>query len=214
MIIHCDYQLVQDDCAILLSGGMAFEPESPDDEVFPIGTPKCWDETFLQRVDIESYSILHICMKCIEHGWYNTVTDYGKVWKLFKVPKGDFDGSYFTDSGKVYFGIKRGFGEKSFLSDTSPILLMLPKGLDVDYNRIYSSFRDNKVDFSDSEQSKHSMHVLAESISGAIALIYGWGSGGWLTIYGKNIGSIFVQEDLRKWPVVNPELVFRRNLWG
>lgn len=212
MIIHSDYQLVQDNHSFFINGGMGFEPEDPDDEAFRVGTPKCWDETFLQRVDIESYSILHICVERIEHGCYNAVTDYGKVWKLFKIPKGDFDGSYFTDRGKVYFGIKRGFGKECFQSDTSPIMFLFPKGLEVDYNKILIQFRDNKVDSSNSEEAKRSMRELAESIPGSIALIYGWGSGGWLTIYGEKAGSIFVHEDLARWPAYNPELIFRRNM--
>ncbi len=91
-------------------------------------------------------------------------------------------------------------------------MLLLPSGLEVDYNKLLIQFRENKVDSSDSEEAKCSMRDLAENIPGAIALIYGWGNGGWLNIYGKNAGEIFVQEDLKRWPVYNPELVFRRNM--
>ena len=212
MIVHCEYQLYQGDRVSILGGGMAYEPEDPFDEAIPFGTPKCWDETFLQRVNMEKYTILHICGKLVAHGCYNAVTDHGKVWKLTGISEGDFDGSYHMERGKVYCGIQQGEGERAFLSDASATILLLPKGTEAGLRRLLLPFQENRVEDYTGAEAARSMQGLAECISGSIALVYSMGHGGWLTMYGENVETISTHNDLDAWPTCDPELVFRRGL--
>ena len=182
-----------------------------DFETIHLGTPKCWDETILQRIEIDSYSIIHICGKLVLHGQYNAVTDYGKIWKLFDNPKGIFDDSYASNRGKVYFGILQGNGRECFLSNISAWIILLPKKEQLDPNIVFSQFKKDKVEFIGVDAGR-SLEELTRTVPGSIAFLYSRSNGGSLYISGTIAQNIFLPSDLREWPTHNPELLYRKGL--
>lgn len=208
-MLFCKYNLCIDSERLMISCKRYFVYESPYDDPPMVGSPKCWDDTFFNRININNYAIYHICGKLVFSGSYNSVSDFKKIWKLANIQKGEFEGSYFTEKGKVYFGITKGYGEESFYSSDSSIMVLLPKEMRLDYFEVFSEFEKNKVEFLYGDATPCLKH-LAERYKDSFVLYYIFDDGDNLTVFGSNCGRMFVQSDLKDWPTVDPILVYRK----
>lgn len=211
-MIICKYELRINSSSVTLSANASLLFDKPGSETINFGTPKCFDNTLIQRLAIEEFSIIHICSKFIAHGFYNSITDYKGIWNMIGLSRGEFDGSYITKKGKVYFGIKCGKGKTCFFSDTSAIMLLVPNELQINNEDIFQRFKKNKVDFSDRAEINKTLHELVESCQGTLAIHYDVGGERAIDLFGIGCKTIFKEDDFKKWPTHDPELIYRKGL--
>lgn len=211
MRMHCEYRLHSDHKSIILDGDCEIEFEYSDNEIIRLGTPKCWDDALLSRLDFEELSIYHICGTLMEHGRYNAVTDHRKIWGLNHLEKGLYDNSYMVKNGKVYFGITQGKGKDCFLSDTSSTMLLVPDRCELDPNEVFLLFKDKEVEFRKSDVVE-SLKTLIDIVPDLIALHYSAFNGAKLYILNQSIEGLLKESDLMSWPKNNVEIVIRKGL--
>ena len=211
-MIICKYELRKSPSCVTLSANASVLFDKPDSETILFGTPKCFDNTLVQRLAIEEFYIIHICGKFVACGFYNSITDYKGIWKMNGLSKGEFEGSYITQNGKVYFGIKRGEGKTCFFSDTSAIMLLVPKPLLLKNEDIFRFFKNNEVDFSDRTEINKTLYQLVEFCNGALAIHYDVSGERAIALIGAGCDTIFTEDDFKNWPVIDPELICRKGL--
>lgn len=209
-MIYCTYELTVSDMRLVLSADACVMFEHANENV-SFGTPKCWDDTFLSRINIEEYSIYHVSGVMMRYGNYNRLTDHGGVWRLMDIPKGQFDGAYMTPEGKVYLGISVGYGKDAFLSYIASTIILFPRTYAPDCNCIFQQFKSDSITFTNEDADK-SLQALVKTFNGAIALKYSTKNGGSMTVFAEKPAEIFLQSDLTKWPRYNSETVFRKGI--
>lgn len=210
-MLEISYDLEQKISYAKILADMCVQFETYGEEDYSIGTPQCWDDTFLNRVNIDDYDVYHICYCLVRTGSYNSVTDYKKIWGLTGVSTGLFDGTYLTENGKVYFGISCGRGEKCFRSDASSIIILLPKRTPICMEDIFNLFKIKSCEFFDGSTDV-ALSTIAEWLKGSIVLRYAWSNEVSLTIFGHDAEKIFNQSDIRTWQMSDSGLVFRKGL--
>lgn len=166
-------------------------------QCFSFGTPKCWDDAFLEKINILLYDIYYLCTSTVSLGNYNSVTDYKKVWGLIDITPGIYDNSYLIQRGKVYFGIKQVSGKNGFLSAISPTLILVPKEKTILSKEIFNIFERNEFDFLSDYTDGYNLifSEIQRLIPNSILLRCGDG----LNIYGKDIEKLFTANDIQKW---------------
>ena len=211
-MLEISYDLEQKISYAKILADMCIQFETYGEEDYSIGTPQCWDDTFLNRVNIDDYDVYHICYCLVLTGSYNSVTDYKKIWGLTGVSTGLFDGTYLTENGKVYFGISCGYGEKCFRSDTSSIIILMPKCTQICVDDIFNLFKTRNCEFS-GRSTDDALSTIAEWLKGSIVLRYSWNDEVSMTIFGHDAEKIFNQSDMRTWHMSDSGLVFRKGLF-
>ncbi len=210
-MIRCKYSVHIDLNEIQLYSDICVQYEHSDCESVLFGTPKCWDDTLLNRLDIDSYRIIHVCGKLIPYGFFNRVTDHGGIWKIYNIQKGEFEKTYLCEKGKVYFGTKTGIGRECFLSDYSAIIILLPEKCTLDLNDLYNLFKEEKVEFR-FDDVVSVLKKIAKSNSDIIVLRYSANHGGSLSIFCDKTDGLIYEDDLNSWPTLDPELTYRNGL--
>jgi len=211
-MVFCTFELQTQPSETVLSANAVIAFDKPDIECIPLGTPKCWDETLLKRIDIDQYHILHICGRLILHGFHNSVTDHRNIWGLNNISRGSFEASYLTEKGKVYFGIKHGEGKACFLSDDSAIMLLLPKGCKLSDEEIMMRFQKNHVQFfsDESQNINKCLRELVEVYKGMLAIHYDIFGERSIALFGKGSEKLFTEADFVNWTKNDPELIYRK----
>lgn len=210
-MLEISYDLEQKTSYAKILADMCIQFDTYGEEDYNIGTPQCWDDMFLNRVNIDDYDVYHICYCLVRTGSYNSVTDYKKIWGLTGVSTGLFDGTYLTENGKVYFGISCGRGEKCFRSDASSIIILLPKRTPICMEDIFNLFKIKSCEFFDGSTDV-ALSTIAEWLKGSIVLRYVWSNEVSMTIFGHDAEKIFNQSDIRTWQMSDSGLVFRKGL--
>lgn len=211
-MLEISYDLEQKISYAKILADMCIQFETYGEENYSIGTPQCWDDTFLNRVNIEDYDVYHICYCLVRTGSYNSVTDYKKIRGLTGVATVLFDGTYLTENGKVYFGISCGYGEECFRSDTSSIMILLPKRTPLCMKEIFNLFKMNNCTFFD-RSTGDVLSMISEWLKDSIVLRYAWANEISMTIFGHDAERIFNQSDIRTWQTSDSGLVFRKGLF-
>lgn len=96
-MLEISYDLEQKTSYAKILADMCIQFETCGEEDYSIGTPKCWDDAFLNRVNIDDYDVYHICYCLVRTGSYNSVTDYKKIWGLTE---------YLTDYSMAHISLK------------------------------------------------------------------------------------------------------------
>lgn len=211
-MLEISYNLKQKKSRVKISADVCIQFETYGEESYCIGTPQCWDDTFLSRINIEDYDVYHICYCLVRSGKYNSITDHKKIWGLLGAAHGLFDGTYLTNNGKVYFGISCGHGEECFKSDASAIIILLPKQTQICPNDIFDLFKKESCEFYD-KGTDAILSTIAAWLRDSIVLRYTYVNEISMSIFGSGAEKIFNQSDIRTWQMCDPPLVFRKGLF-
>lgn len=211
MVVYHNYQVIRGKNFLKLSTEALVQFEHIDSEDYSMGTPKCWDEDFLQTIDVNAYKIFFICTKTVRHGFYNRLTDYKKVWGLNHISPGIFEGAYDNTKGRVYFGIVKANGEEGFNSYIAPTLMLIPKEQDISPVQVFDCFKKSKIDFTVREN--HSVLAQLQAVvPNSIILHYCIAGEISLSIYGHNAESLFPEVCIRRWENTPTTTVYRNNM--
>lgn len=163
-----------------------------DNEFVMLGTPKWWDDYLISKISLCEFDVYFICTYTAIHGQYNRLTDYKKVWGLHEIEKGFYDNYYENDKGRVYFGIQKDL-EKKFLNYTgSSTILLLPKRIKLDADKIFDIFREHKFDFSETNISgTQTLVKISMLYEGSILLKYNSTNEISLTIFNNKLEDWF-----------------------
>lgn len=198
MIQFNNYQVEKASNYIKLSAEVLLIFDKNGDEDFKFELPECWNLDFLERINIKQFDLYYIYTKTIPYGQYNRITDYKKIWGLNHLEKGEYDNSYNNERGRVYFGIKKDNGPKTLVQNTSSIVLLIPIGKLIDYDKLFNCFKNSQFDFetndngdvlSNIQQLFLESFLLRYCLSGIVSM----------SIYGQNAESLFDSEDIKRW---------------
>lgn len=211
MVVFHNYQAIREKNLLKLSAEALVQFEHINCEGYSIGTPQCWDNDFLQTIDVSAYSIFFICTNTVRHGFYNRLTDYKKVWGLNHISPGIFEGAYDNIKGRVYFGIVKANGEEGFKSNIAPTLMLTPKEQDISPVQVFDCFKKSKFDFTAGEKTSVLVQLQA-SVPNSIILHYCAKGEISLSIYGCNAENLFPDACLSKWENTPTTAVYRNNM--
>lgn len=175
-----------------------FQNQDEEPEHITIGTPKCWDESFLSRIKIDNFDIYFLCTCFVPHNRVNRITEYKRIWGLCNLSQGIYENTYDIDKGKIYFGIVKSNGENGFKSNTSPIMLLVPKTQDFSIDRLFDCFIEEKYNFIDDLTQSFLMRIN-QIVPNSILLRYCVSPTISLSIYGKNMQNLFNEQDVLQW---------------
>lgn len=198
MITFYNYAIIKKINYVKLTADFCVEFEDINHEDYFLGTPECWDRSFLEKVDIEKFNLYFICSNTVAMNSYNKVTDWKKVWGLNDIPIGIYDNAYINESGKVYFGIVEDKASNHFGDPTSSTLLLLPQNVSILPDMIFEFFKENHFDFNN-EKDNCLLFQLQSLIPSSILLRYFVGENASVSIYGNNVESIFSEENVEQW---------------
>lgn len=194
-----------------LTASACLQFDSPNAEDYSIGTPQCWDDAFLSKVNIDKYKIFHVCYKLVARGLHNSVTDRKAVWGLNGIPQGKYTDAYNTDAGKLYIGVTCGQGESCFRSDISTVIVLIPHETPTSGKDIGEMFTNTRCDFS-TESRNFILKSITEQVNGSIALAYSFADIICLEVFGLCSDNFFSESDISAWPSSDPALVYRKGL--
>lgn len=180
---------------IILSANLTIVFDSATQENYAPGYPSFWDEYLLSKIAIENYDIVQLFAHIIPKNERSRISDYKKVWGLSGITKGLFDLSYSTDSRTIYLGVSRAYGEEGFRDNSSSLLLLLPKDLQLDGSVLLRLFAQHRCCFTTNEISNVISDVCRQ-IPNAIGLWYNVSESAILTIFCNDIGALFLDKEL------------------
>lgn len=202
MIQFENYQVIKAPNRLKLSADIVLFFDKFGDEDFAFEAPKCWDSEFLKKINIDQFDLYFIYAKTIPHGQYNRITDYKKIWGINHLSRGEYDNSYDNKRGKVYFGVKKAKGEKAFMQKTSPMVLLLPIGNEINYDILFNGFKNSRFDF-ETEEGCNVLSDIQRTFAESYLLRYHLCGTVSMSIYGQNAESLFCSEDTKRWEVIN-----------
>lgn len=168
-----------------------------DSEPVMQGTPKWWDDYVISKIDLNNFKIYFLCTCTVTHGQYNRLTDYKKVWGLHKIEKGFYDNYYENSKGRVYFGIQKVPQQQSLMYIGSSTILLLPKKIELDADKIFNIFKNHKFDFSETKLSECKPFVEVSMIyEGSIILKYNCTNEVSLLLFHKKLDDWFNKDTL------------------
>ena len=196
--LHVDFSLV-------------FQHQKEEFEPVTIGTPKCWDDSFLNRVNIYEFNIYFLCVHFVPFNRVNRVTDYKTIWGLCNLSQGIYENAYDIEKGRIYFGITEANGEIGFKSNISPILLLVPKNQDFSIEKLFDCFMEEKYNFTDDFTSSLLMQI-EQVAPDSIILHYCVFPTISLSIYGKGTQNLFNEQDILQWENCKTVAIYKRFL--
>ena len=202
MIQFENYQVNKAPNRLKLSAEVLICFDEIGDEDFALEAPECWNLEFLKKVNIDQFDMYFIHTKTIPYGQYNRITDYKKIWGLNHLEAGEYDNSYNNEKGRVYFGIKKGNGNKAFMQETSSMVLLLPAGNEINYDILFNCFKNSRFDF-EIEENEDVLYNIQQKFSESFLLRYYLREIVSMSIYGQNAESFFDYEDAKRWEVMN-----------
>lgn len=197
---RCDY--------LKLNTEMLLDFANEVNENFLLGTPKCWDDTLLERITIDNYDIYFLCAHIVPYSKVSRITDYRKIWGLCNLPQGIYENAYDNEYGRVYFGIVKTDGTKGFRIGISPFILLVPKGQNFSSERLFCCFLNEKYDF-DEDISLNVISKIKQIIPDGILLHYCVLPQISLSIYGNDVHMLFDEQDCLQWENRKTEPVYK-----
>lgn len=192
-----NYNIQRSESFLKISVDKLIEFEHNDNEQILQGTPKWWDEYIIEKIDFHKYDIYFLCFCTVFRGCYNAVTDYKKIWGLKNLEKGFYDNQYLNKNGRVYFGVIKGNGEKSFRSTMASTILFLPRKEKFEEERVFEILARNKFDFFTNEElNAQTLKEIRQLFEGSILLKYNCINEVSLTIWGADTEGWFGKECL------------------
>lgn len=194
-----DHYTLESNCDYLkLSVETLLEIPNAGNEDFLLGTPKCWDETLLERLSIDQYDIYFLCAHFVPHNEVSRITDYRKIWGLCNLLPGNYENAYDNEHGRIYFGIVKTDGAKGFSIGISPFLLLVPKGRNFTLEHLFHCFLEEKYNF-EGDISLSLISRIKQVIHDGILLHYCIFPQISLSIYGKDVQMLFDEQDCLEW---------------
>lgn len=183
--------------------------ENALDEGYTPGTPKCWDDTLMQRISMDALDVYHICVHTVAHGAHNRITDYKKVWGLQNITPGIYDGQYDCSRGRVYFGITKAPASTGFRLPTSSLMMLLPNSQALNPEVLFSLFQSRSFDFTE-QHNREIFRDIQNLIPGSLVLYYS-AEQPTLSIWGCE-QDLFTLQDIKDWNASESPAVYRTPL--
>ena len=201
--IHKEYHF----CELTADSWLQFENDL--DEDYTPGTPKCWDDTLMQRIPMDEFDVYHICVHTVAHGAHNRITDYKKVWGLQNITPGIYDGQYDCSRGRAYFGITKNPAAEGFRLPTSSLMMLLPNSQALDPEVLFSLFQSRSFDFTDLH-NREIFRDIQNLIPGSLVLYYA-AEQPTLSIWGCE-QDLFTLQNIKDWNASESPAVYRTPL--
>lgn len=202
MIKYCNYDVKRGHNRVELCVDSIYMPSADEKGHFIIGTPQCWEDTFVERFSLNGYESLHIFTHLIEAESVTRITDYKGVWGLKRIPRGVYSNHFDVSGKRLYFGIDKSNTVEEFLSKMSSIVLIVPKNYHIEYDTLFSCFCNSS--FTPCEKSVlSSLEKIYASFPCVIALHYSTQGNHKMTIMGNNVDSLFSEDDCLIWQSQN-----------
>lgn len=171
MWYYDNYTVERKDSSLKITADAILVFDHNDNEIVHCGTPKWWDDYLTGKINLCNFNIYFLCSHTVPHGQYNRLTDYKKVWGLEGVEKGFYDNYYENNKGRVYFGIKKGDERQSLSNIESSAIILLPKEIKLDANKVFNIFKDNTFDFSENRVNEYLTLLKVNSLYGGSILL-------------------------------------------
>lgn len=211
MLVYDSYKLQKKANYIKVMADVSVEYVFSDNEVYVIGTPSCWDECILKRINISQYNMFHLCITTVHNGKYNRITDYKKIWGLNHLPIGEYENSYITEKGKVYYGSIHSSPQESFYADYSSLIILVPTIQFFDPNIVFQYLFVHNFDFVTMVDDKI-CDEIQKLVPGSIVLCFCSDDEISLSVFGAQMEDLFVMDDVKSWGRENTFPVFRRSI--
>lgn len=210
MIQYCNFEVRQGNNRVELCADYFYVPRPDENGTFVIGTPQCWDDTFLNRFSLDGYECLHVYTHLIESKDANRITDHKGVWGLKHIPRGVYNHCYDFCGKRLYFGIDKSNSRKNFLTQKAATVIIVPESLHIEYGAIFSCFCNAYSNLCENV-ALSSLERICEIWPCVITLHYSTHGRAQLTIMGSNVDSLFSEEDCLIWKSKNTVPLFHHS---
>lgn len=165
-----------------------------DDEAFErTSIPEWWEKSICRRILRNPYTAYYWCTHCVQHGFYNKVTDYKGIWGLTSLPKGSMNGFYDVDDGRVYWGVIEE-NEPKALKHDSNVVILLPENQPFPDKQVKEVFEKHRIGFF-TYPSKAFFEELIALLPSAYVIHDSETGDSVLEVWGNKVEQIFEEED-------------------
>lgn len=165
-----------------------------DDEAFErTSIPEWWEKSICRRILRNPYTAYYWYTHCVQHGFYNKVTDYKGIWGLTSLPKGSMNGFYDVDDGRVYWGVIEE-NEPKALKHDSNVVILLPENQPFPDKQVKEVFEKHRIGFF-TYPSKAFFEELKALLPSAYVIHDSETGDSVLEVWGNKVEQIFEEED-------------------
>ncbi len=196
MILFENFQCLKKQNYVKLSVEPVLYFERSGNEDYKLTIPQNWLLDFWNRINGQQYDLYMIYSQLVPHGQFNKLTDYKKIWGLKHIEKGEYENTFDTEKGRVYFGIKKERGLDAFTNSSSKTIVFMPEDTELDFSKVYEYCKKSESDNCDFDEN--ALFLLQKIYQDILIVQYNFHEKISMSIFGKNIGEYFDDEFMMK----------------
>lgn len=198
MIKFFNYTISKQYAEIILRADYLYEPSFDEKDSFTLGTPKCWDDTFLERFRLDGYIIYHIFSYTLAKEKVNRITDHKNVWGLCNIPKGTYSNYIDNTKSRTYVGIDVSYDDIGFRSKASSTVIICSNNSKIPYDDLFSLFCNSRINFFEDPRYMQ-LKTISNYLPDCVLLHYSICESAQLVVLGNDVESLFCEKDCSTW---------------